>query len=345
MSDVLIIRCDANTQIGTGHLMRCLALAQGWRERGGRVIFLTDCESYTLLQRIENEGIEVANIAKSYPSFLDWETTSRIISDHLDSWVVLDGYHFDSVYQRKVKEAGHRLLVIDDRAHLGHYYVDIVLNQNINAKEFSYSCDKDTIQLLGCKYVMLRREFLEYRGWKREIYEKAKNILVTMGGADPDNVTLKVIKVLNSLDGPNLEVKVVVGPSNPHIETMQKALLSPSASMQILQNVENMPELMAWANMAISAAGSTCWELAFMGLPAILIVTADNQREIAAGLGEYGTAVNLGWHSDVSIDQVTYSLKDLLSKNDIRKNMSKNGKGLIDGSGVNRVIDKMMAEA
>ncbi|HBE44959.1 MAG TPA: hypothetical protein DDW17_05780 [Deltaproteobacteria bacterium] len=114
--------------------------------------------------------------------------------------------------------------------HLPHYHADILLNQNIYAPELNYSCDEDTILLLGSRYVLLRKEFLKYKDFKRTIPKKAKNILVTLGGADPDNVTLKVIKALNLMGDPDIEVKVVVGPANPHIKSLHKALLhSPSS--------------------------------------------------------------------------------------------------------------------
>ena len=342
-SQSLFVRADANARIGTGHLMRCLALAQGWKARGGQATFITACESEGLRQRLSDEGFQIITLERLYPDPADWEITSQALAAQLDAWVVLDGYHFDAAHQRQIKEAGHRLLVIDDTAHLDHYYADVVLNQNINAERLHYSCEPYTRLLLGTRYVLLRSEFLAWREWQREIPKVARKVLVTLGGSDPDNQTLKVIRALQQVDVDGLEAVVVVGASNPHFQELQSAIGNSRLAIRLVRNVTNIPELMASADVAVSAGGSTCWELSFMGLPAILIVTAENQKGIAAGLGEYGTAINLGWYSNISTDRITYLLKDLLLKNDIRKNMSKKGRGLIDGLGVNRVKNKVMA--
>ena len=121
--------------------------------------------------------------------------------------------------------------------------------------------------LLGTRYVLLRREFWPWRGWRREIPAVARKVLVTLGGGDPDNVTLKVIRALAQVEIEGLEAVVVVGPANPHLEELQAAVKDTPHPIRLESNVTNMPELMAWADVAITAGGSTCWETAFMGLP------------------------------------------------------------------------------
>ena len=129
----LLIRTDANSHIGTGHLMRCLALAQAWQSQGGEAVFVTECNSEGLLRRLSEEGFQVISIERPHPDPADWWLTSKVLAVYPGAWVVLDGYHFDSSYQLHIKEAEHPLLVIDDKAHLDHYYADVVLNQNIHA--------------------------------------------------------------------------------------------------------------------------------------------------------------------------------------------------------------------
>ena len=165
----LIVRADASTQIGTGHLMRCLALAQAWKDAGSQVTFITACHSEGLLERLREEGFNLHRLACSYPDAGDWDYTQNVLTISPDAWVVLDGYHFDEVYQQRVKEGGQRLLVIDDMAHLKHYYADIVLNQNLHAEQLKYSCEPQTRLLLGTRYALLRREFLAWRDWQREV--------------------------------------------------------------------------------------------------------------------------------------------------------------------------------
>jgi UDP-2,4-diacetamido-2,4,6-trideoxy-beta-L-altropyranose hydrolase len=347
----IYIRADADTQIGSGHLMRCLALAQAWKELGGIVTFISACESESLKVRVSSEGFELIPIEKPYPDPDDLNSTLEVRSamshelSNTSPWLVLDGYHFTSDYQKTIREKGYKLMVIDDMAHLDHYHANILLNQNIHASGLNYSCDRDTVKLLGCDYILFRSEFLKYQGWKREIPGKAKKILVTMGGSDPDNVTLKVIRALNSLSEPHLEVKIVVGPANPNIDSLEKELSISPSSFQLLPKVGNMPELMAWADMAVSAGGSTCWELAFMGLPAILIVTGDNQIGLAAGLGEIEVVNNLGWFSEVSIVDISRTVNSLGSDKKLRKKMSQQGNELVDGEGFLKIINAMKQAA
>jgi spore coat polysaccharide biosynthesis predicted glycosyltransferase SpsG len=112
--------------------------------------------------------------------------------------------------------------------------------------------------------------------------------------------------------------------------------------IQVQQNVTNMPELMAWADMAISAGGSTCWELAFMGLPSILLILADNQRAIAQKLATLNLAVNLGWHQDVTIEEIGLALRESIGDRPKRETMSKRERELVDGNGARRVVSEMV---
>ena len=337
----LVIRADANAHIGTGHLMRCLALAQGWKDAGGEVTFVTACSNDNLLGRLYDEGFTVHKIENPYPHPQDWQTTREILEEHKDAWLVIDGYHFDSSYQRLVKESGHPLLAIDDYGHAGHYYADIVLNQNLHAENLTYSCEPYTKLLLGTKYVLLRREFLKWRGWKREIPEVARKVLVTMGGSDPENVTLKVINAINMVDFGPLEVAVVVGPTNPHYEALERAARTSRHSIVLMRNVPDMPELMSWADIAIAAGGTTCWELAFMGLPFVVIVLAKNQRLVAEALNDVGCALDLGWHDDLSSLEITEPLVSLLLNQKRRAEMNQRGQQIVDGKGVIRVLHYM----
>ncbi|MBW2660706.1 MAG: UDP-2,4-diacetamido-2,4,6-trideoxy-beta-L-altropyranose hydrolase [Deltaproteobacteria bacterium] len=342
----LIIRADANTQIGTGHIMRCIALAQTWQDQGGDVIFLSNCDSEALRQRIIDEGFDFIPIEKPCPDISDLDQTLSVLTNETNLtdtlWLVIDGYHFTSDYQKAIRENGYKLLVIDDMAHLDHYHADILLNQNIHASSLHYSCDRDTVKLLGCEYVLLRREFFKYKDWKRVIPDKAKKILVTMGGSDPDNVMLKVIKALNSLNDQYLEVKIVAGPANPNINSLENELHLSLFTFHLLSRVSNMPEFMAWADMAISAGGSTCWEIAFMGLPSLIITAADNQTGIAKALGNACSGIDLGWHKNISMEQYRRAFKEILQDRSKRSYLSKKGQKLVNGKGVMKIIKAIL---
>jgi UDP-2,4-diacetamido-2,4,6-trideoxy-beta-L-altropyranose hydrolase len=338
-SQPLLIRADAGTQIGIGHVMRCLALAQAWQDTGGRVVFLMATESPPLEARLRSEGMEVVHLPVQPGSTDDAIQTANHARQVGANWVVVDGYHFGAGYQRVIKDHGLHLLFIDDIGHAEHYYADRVLNQNIHAHEGLYkSKEPYTRLLLGTRYVLLRREFLKWRGWKREIPEVARKVLVTMGGSDPDNVTLKVIQALQQVDMDGLEAIVVVGGSNPNHEELQAAVQDSRFPIRLESNVTDMPELMAWADVAVSAGGSTCWEIAFMGLPSLVLVLSENQQGIATGLDEAGVVLNVGWYTKASIAQVTKTLVVLLEDRGLRRRMGLQGRELVDGLGSERAV-------
>ncbi|RLE08391.1 UDP-2,4-diacetamido-2,4,6-trideoxy-beta-L-altropyranose hydrolase [Candidatus Aerophobetes bacterium] len=338
---ILLIRADASTKIGTGHLMRCLALAQAWKDAGGEVAFITACRNEGLLERLREEGFEVHLLSSSYPEPGDWEVTKNVIAGHPDAWVVLDGYHFDEVYQKRIKDAGNRLLVIDDMAHLNHYYADIVLNQNLHAEDLSYHCEPYTRLLLGTKYVLLRREFLKWKGWKREIPDIAKKVLVTLGGSDPENVTLKIIQALQRADISDLEVTVVIGASNPHADTLEEATRQSCIPVRLVRNVKNMPKLMAWADVAVSSAGTTVWELAFMGVPTMVVITTPIEEFLSSGVEKYGLFASMGWFNRLYAHQLTKALNELIQDEEVRRNMATLSRHFVDGAGCDRVLEHL----
>ena len=334
----LVVRADANANIGTGHVMRCLALAQAWKARVGQVTFVSACESDALCQRLEDEGLQLVILERSYPDPTDMEVTSRILKKQSAAWLVLDGYGFDSEYQYQIKRNGHRLLVIDDAAPSDHYYADVILNQNINAEELSYSCEPRSRLLLGTQYGLLRSEFLAWKGWERKISKTASKLLVTLGGGDSGNQTLKVLRALDLIDTEGIEARIVLGTCNTTFKTAESPCSDPRKAYSFFRNVRNMPELMAWADIAVSAAGSTSWELTYMGVPFLTTILAQNQARIAEGLGQAGAAINLGWSRDLHEEELAQHLSDLIPRWEVRQRLSNMGQRLVDGLGAQRVI-------
>lgn len=324
--------------------MRCLALAQAWQDVGGHSTFVMATESANLESRLKSEGTDVIHLS-SQPGTGDDSTESSGLARRMSAqWVVVDGYHFGAEYQQIIKDSGLRLLLIDDNGHADHYYADIILNQNIHAHKGLYvNRQPSTHLLLGTKYVLLRREFLKWRGWKRDFPQIARKILVTLGGADTSNVTLKVLQAIQKIDIPDLEVKIIVGPSNPHLQELQSVVFHPPLAISILQNVADISDLMAWSDVAVSGAGSTCWELAFMGLPSLILILAQNQQAIAQEMANEGAAVNCGWYHQFSRDQFLHHLQDLITNKANRLRMTHREKPLVDGLGPERILGQMVA--
>jgi UDP-2,4-diacetamido-2,4,6-trideoxy-beta-L-altropyranose hydrolase len=342
-SPALLIRADGDTTMGTGHVMRCIALAQAWRETGGEVSFALAQHTPALLTRLADEGFSTHTLETAPGSPADAAWTIELTQQTGAMWLAADGYFFDATYQQTIKAAGLPLLLVDDYGHADHYCADIVLNQNISASEEPYSSrEPHTRLLLGTRYALLRREFWPWRGWQREIPAVARRLLVTLGGGDPDNVTLTALHALRELDSPEpLNVEVVVGGSNPHLETLHTTARELSHQVEVVQNVSDMPERMARADVAISAGGSTNWELAFLGLPTLAIIVADNQRPIAEALHAQGIVHNLGWYTKLSPATIAQSLTALLPNAARRAEMAQRGQALVDGEGGGRVIEVM----
>ena len=338
----LIIRADASTQIGSGHVMRCLALAQAWNDQGGETILVLAEQILALESKLIAEGITLVYLETTIGSDEDAQQTASIANKYAASWVVVDGYQFGAKYQKELKGFGLKILFLDDNGHAEHYFSDLVLNQNISADINIYSSREPYTQLLlGTEYTLLRRDFLKWREWKRLVIPNAYKILVTLGGSDPENVTLKVIQSLSLIQNNNLDIVVVIGGTNPNYEQLTSFTKNSLLSISLQINVGNMDELMAWADIAIAAGGSTNWELAFMGLPSIVITIADNQKAIAAELDRQGVIINLGWHQDVTVEQIGFVLRELISDRPKRETMSKKGRELVDGNGAKRVISKI----
>ena len=333
---VVLVRADGSPLIGTGHVMRCLALAQAWKRSGGEVVF-AHAESTSALEcRLQCEGMSISRIDAPPGSAADAAHTIEQARTLNASWIVADGYHFGWAWQKQVKQAGFRLLLLDDYGHAEQYAADLVLNQNLHADPRLYTHrDQDTHLLLGTRYVLLRREFLEWRNRERVVQPVAHKLLVSLGGADPDNVTAKVVHALRALD---VEARVVVGGSNPHFGELSSAVNSPSS---VLRDATNMPELMAWADVAVAAGGTTSWELAFMGLPSLMVVLAENQVDVAAGLASRGVVLNLGLHRQVDAEKIASPLRALLADAPTREQMSQRGRAMVDGLGADRVITLM----
>lgn len=340
----LVFRVDASTAMGTGHVMRCLALAQAWQEEGGRTVFIIGGEAEVLTPRLTAEGVGIERIGAPPGGEEDIRRTAACAKSLGADWVVVDGYHFSGRYQRLLRETGFRLLALDDYGHAEHYEADLVLNQNLSANESLYrNRAVHTRLLLGTRFVLLRREFIKWRGWRREIPEVAHKVLVTLGGSDPDNATLKVIQALQGLRLKGLEVVILVGVANPHRGVLEVAVRE-APSFRLFVNSTDMPELITWADVAVSAGGTTSWELSFLGLPAVLLILAENQERSTGLLARRGGVVSVGWWNAATVEDITSTVKDLLLSPSKRMALRDSGMKLVDGKGVSRIIRLLVKE-
>ncbi len=333
----LVVRVDASPRIGTGYLTRCLALAEAWPAPGGGVTFVGRCEGRGLEDRVRRIGASLVPLPADRDPAEDLARMLHTLGRAPGARCVLDGAHHDAHDQAAIRAAGHRLLVIDDVVRLPRYHADLLLNQNVNASECGYDVDAETVILRGPRYALLRSRFLRWRGRARETVRTARRILVTMGGADADNVSLRVLESIHGETG--FEVKIVAGPANPHVASLRRAA---GSACEVVTDPSDMAALMASSALAVSAAGSTCLELACLGVPAVLLVTAADQPGAAAGWHASGTAVSLGWHHDVPDAHLGETIVGLAADRPARLEISRRGPDVVDGRGAGRVVEALL---
>ncbi len=332
----LIICAESGVQVGTGHVMRCLALAQSWKRAGGAVTFLVREGMPGIEDRIRAEGVLVERLPKESDGSAEPFVRAALRAGA--PIAVLDGYGFGAREQQTLSGAGIRVLTIDDYGHATDYPVRWLLNQNSYAVPEMYHGTKARL-LLGPAYALLRDEFLPWLGWKRSIPERARKILITIGGSDPDNASAKVLQSLEFLERNkrDLEVVVVIGGGNPHASDVQEAAKRCTVPVRVVQSVLDMPALMAWADVAISGAGVTSYELCYMGLPSLLLVVAENQRRIAESLSQSGVAVNAGTSQEIRSELLAGQMQGLIDSSERHTAMSHGARELVDGLGSERV--------
>lgn len=305
----VLIRADAYDEIGAGHVMRCLALAEGLSTAGHDVLFATYCTNVATLQRVEAGPVAVTPLQG--PD--DHGTTLDTPADA----VVLDGYMFDLELQRELRARGRRLLVIDDHGHFERYDADLLLNLNPGAETIRYADTGGARMLLGPEFVLLRGEFRLAAPDARVHPAAARRVLVTLGGIDVENRTAKVAE---ALAGSALEIRSVRG------------------------GVASMRPLMAEADIAVSAGGTTMYELAYMGVPTIACVLADNQAPGVRAFAEARVVRSLGRFERAGGQEIVEQVASLAGDRDAREALSRAAMAAVDGRGVERVVAALAAD-
>ena len=279
MQNTLIIRADASAAIGVGHVMRCLALAQAWQDAGGAAVLVSSVLPENLEKRLRGERIGCVRLLAAVGSAADVAETARCAEEASAEWIVVDGYRFDADYYRCVRGNGRKVLVIDDMAHLDRYPVDVLLNQNLSAQPLNYDgkTEEATQLLLGPRYSLLRREFRARVEVPRPAVHRPFRVLVSFGGGDAENFTGRILENLMRSGRRDLAVVVLAGAANPHGAALRRLTASAPFACEIRSNVEDVASVMAWADAAVTAAGSTVWELASLRLPALIGAFEANQ--------------------------------------------------------------------
>ncbi|MCS6809460.1 MAG: UDP-2,4-diacetamido-2,4,6-trideoxy-beta-L-altropyranose hydrolase [Bacteroidota bacterium] len=360
----VVIRTDAAVHIGSGHVMRCLTLANELRRCGAQVTFVTRNWEGNLQAYIVSQGYQCLVLPRpnahahkeeehnnSYASWLgvpceyDAEETLAILAQHgIDAvdWCITDHYAIDARWHRIMRGCAAHIMVIDDIANREHD-CDVLLDQNLyDSPEARYEgrVPKDCLVLLGPTYALLRPEFREVRRrlGKRIVRSgTVQRIVIFFGGSDPSNETSKAVRALHMLGHREIQVDVIVGVANPHrCEVEELCMHMPN--MHFHCQVPNMADVMAQADLALGAGGSTTWERCCMGLPTIAMVIAENQAEMTETAARYGVQWNLGWSRNCGSEDIAVALQNIMHDNALLHHMSFRAQQLVDGYGVQRVL-------
>ena len=306
-----VFRVDASLQIGTGHLMRCLTLAECLKNNGIDISFICRKNSGNLRAKIIKKGFrlfELESLSKArYDDKLfhsKWLTVTQqedadqckeILEKIKPDWLVVDHYALDHEWESDLKHLSTNLMVIDDLADRNHN-CDLLLDQTFGriAEHYIDLVPKLCTVLVGPEYSLLRPDFSEWRSYSIERRSQAnfKNLLITMGGVDLENHTEDVLIKLNRCSLPeDINITIVLGSHCPNLESLKMRAERSKYTVSIKVDVDNMAEIMANSDIAIGAAGTTSWERCCMGLPTIQIVLAENQKFLAEKLSKINASM------------------------------------------------------
>lgn len=342
---MLLVRADAGSDIGTGHVMRCIALAEAWRRHaaGTSARFVLAHATNSVEELLRRRGFEVDRPSVGPGSAEDAAATADLARRHRAEAVVLDGYHFGVTYQRIVARVASTLLICDGD-YLDGYATDLLLDQNVTARPETYlPKTSGTVRfLLGPRYVLLRDEYRRWRDWRRPQDASAHRVLITMGGADAANVTGSLLESVVRAEPDELALDVVVGPVNDRYDDLRRLADAAPIDIRIHRNVPDMAELIARVDIAVTAAGSTLWELLYMQTPSVAFTVAPNQAPVADRLAREGYIVVADGARTLDLRQV---VAPLLADPGLRAALARRGRALIDGLGADRVAADLATES
>jgi UDP-2,4-diacetamido-2,4,6-trideoxy-beta-L-altropyranose hydrolase/UDP-4-amino-4,6-dideoxy-N-acetyl-beta-L-altrosamine N-acetyltransferase len=349
----IIFRVDASLSIGTGHVMRCLALAEILKKNGLDAGFICRKHEGNLIDKIHSSGFNVHvlevleetefNNKLAHSHWLG-STQQQDADDCIDilkagktNWLIVDHYALDEQWQKKLKPYYEKIMVIDDLADRKHQ-CDILLDQTFGRQQENYSgrTSRDCNLLLGSKYALLRSEFSKWRSYSLERRRKPefKQLLINMGGIDTENVTEKVLDELKICNLPNdFHITVVMGGSAPYLESVKSKATTLPYKTEVKVDIDNMAEIMANSDIAIGAAGSTTWERCCLGLPTIQIVIAKNQQFSAETLARQNIVKLVK-----EIKEIAYLLE---SSSEWMRDVGSSAIKVCDGMGSYKVFNKM----
>ena len=335
----IAIRADGSAQIGMGHLMRCLSVANALKEKQAEILFITGNDESRSF--VTESGFLCEPLQGHYMSMEEEITeTLGILKAKGVRLLVVDSYKATEAYLAEVNSCL-PVFYIDD---LGRMNLPIsgLINYNIYGQKMSYDkyYTKHTELILGSKYAPVKPEF---RNTEYEVRKEVKHILITMGGSDSLNIAGALGKILVDILPPDIEITIICGKFSPHFDDVIK-LADLHSGVHVLTNVTDMWNQMSKSDLVITAAGSTMYELCTMGVPTICCYYVENQRRIAECFEEETDMLNAGDFSknpEMVLEAIIQEIHKLINDDGLRRKLSIQMKGVSDGYGANRIAEKL----
>jgi UDP-2,4-diacetamido-2,4,6-trideoxy-beta-L-altropyranose hydrolase len=338
---VLAIRADASVAGGIGHIVRSLALADAWKDAGGKAI-LVSSGPLSVLEALA-AGIDFRWLGAQRPSLEDDIGGFLDIAHETGADVAaLDSYDLDHTWESRIRRDGLPLLAMDDLASRDHQ-CDILLDTSIgpeNADRYRDLVKNETVLLLGPDYVLLRRSFRTTR-FEPRAGDPVRRVLVSFGGTDPLDHTSAALEALAVVNAPDLRIDVVASSANPRMTTLgMQVAARPQTFLHV--DTHEMASLMAAADLALGAGGSSAWERCRAGLPSVVILAAPNQRGVAARLAAEEAVRIVSGEGTSLAGELANALRAALADGQWRAFASRRGMGIVDGLGAERVVARLL---
>ena len=332
---MIVFRADANEILGTGHVMRCLSIARAFAKAGREVIFVTSDHKADKL--ILENGFSSICLRCSWCD-MESDGIHGMLEQHRPELVIVDSYCISEQYMRNLSRKV-KTVYIDD-LNAGTWDVDYLINYNVFGTKINYTnyADTRTKLILGMSYAPLREEFCNIG---EHIIKGVNDVLVSAGGADPEKVTENIM--LNTCPKwKGICFHFVVGALNPRIDDI-RTLANNTENVVLHINEKDMAGLMRKCDMAVSAAGSTLYELCACGTPTICYTLADNQLLLADGFAEKGVMAYAGdcRGNGRFFDEIGNKLTELINDSNVREKLSKKMQSLVDGKGAERIVESL----
>ncbi len=325
-----VFRTDASNSIGTGHVMRSLTLAEALTSKGFEILFVCReleghlCDEITgrgfTVYRLPAPDHPIRNTASLYSSWLgvtepqDAGETLAALAHVSPDWLVVDHYGLGRDWEISIRPAAGRLLAIDDLARA--HECDLLVDQNLVSGmrgRYDGLVTKRCNLMLGPEYALLQPIYAQLHDRVPPREGPVRRILVSFGGSDQPNMTERTLECILGLNRPDITVDVVVSSGHLHVQEIQECLRG-NAQIHLHKSLSNLASIMVSADLAIGAVGVTSWERLCLGLPAIVVTIADNQRPVAAGLHEMGLIRWIGHHDEVDVQKMCQALNGILEK-------------------------------